>query len=140
MIDFSVSCHWNAGSKLYTATVGDNTIAKLFLKRASRIKGFDYEAYAVESFPVNKIFYIDYIRVDLEFRKMGVASELLEECKRWAHISRNILTLDALALDDTVTNAQLNTFYKSRGFKVPPIGAHDKTYSSMTYHTRLKQN
>lgn len=140
MIEVRVESHWSNGSKFYTAIYEEERVGKMFLKRASRIKDFDHEAYGVQTFPVNKIFYIDYIRVDLEFRNQRIATQILTACKQWAHISRNILTLDALPLDDTITQAVLINFYKGHGFKIPPSGTSNKTYCSMNYHTRLKQN
>lgn len=129
---------WQSGNKIFAALQKKkNKIGELLLTRTSRIDNIDLSAYGADLFPINKIFYIEYLTVDMEYRGLGIGKNLLQKCTKWADITKNVLILDAIPLDEFTKQKKLIKFYTGCGFKIPvEFLTGKRQHTGMVYHTR----
>lgn len=132
-IKYSIDYEWKEGKKKYLAkTAKDEKLGYITLARVVHMPEFSASAYGVDGFPVHKIFYLSEIRVFEQYRRLGIGTALMQECIRWANISKNIITLDAIPLSEDVKAKDLIAFYRKLGFK------SGRWSSALNYHDRPK--
>lgn len=137
---FTVNYHWDSGRKFYVASHKNQPIGRMELSRVVVFEqNIDLHNYGAAGFPIGKIFYMDSLLVGEEFRRCGVATKLLAECKKWAKVSKNIIILDAIPIAADTEQSMLLKFYKKNGFWIPPTVQMDPLNSAMIYHTRQKE-